>query len=281
MGSGRGSVEYMPPAVSAFANRLAFTDGLSRQSVLRGGLIALPHIVALVILLQTEEFLVSQIAFGFAWGLLNCFWLLAFRRPGLAGALSLMLIALLILLSRLKLSVLMMTVNFVDVMIIDWDTIGFLLTVMPGLTRNVTIAAVLAAPVLALVWWFDPFRIRRPVALVGVIACALGLWALASAFPSDREDEFAWGQYVSKFARSGATAVADYISRGLFESDGQIVDHLRPVVGGDTCRTAQKPPHIVMVFDESSFDATNIPAAKVPANYRRHFASFDGKNRGF
>jgi len=271
----------MPPAVSALANRLAVTDGLSWRSALRACAVVLPHILALIVLFETEEYPVSQVAFVLAWGLLNCFWLVLLRRPGLAGALSLTLIALLILLSRLKLTALMMTVNFVDVMIIDWDTIGFLLTVMPGLTRNVAIAAALTAPVLAMVWWFDPVRVRRPVALIGVIACALGLWALASAFPSDREDEFAWGQYVSKFARSGATAIADYITRGLFESDDQIVEHLRPVLGGDTCRTAQKPPHIVMVFDESSFDATNIPGAKVPANYRRHFASFDGKNRSF
>lgn len=271
----------MPPAVSTFANRLAFTDGLSRQSALRGGLIALPHIVALVILLQTEESLVSQVAFGFAWGLVNCTWLVAFRRPGLAGALSLAMVALLILLSRLKLSVLMMTVNFVDVMIIDWDTIGFLLTVMPGLGRNVAIACALCMPVMALVWWFDALRVRRPVAFLGLLACALGLWALASAFPSDREDEFAWGQYVSKFARSGATAVADYITRGLFESDADIVEHLKPVLGGDSCRTAQRPPHIVMVFDESSFDATNMPGSKVPPDYHQHFTSFDGKNRGF
>lgn len=271
----------MPPAVSALASRFSFTDGLTRRSALLGGLVALPHIVALFVLFQTEEYPASQVAFVLAWGLLNCLWLGVFRRPGLAGVLSLTMIALLILLSRLKLSVLMMSVNFVDVMIIDWDTIGFLLTVMPGLGRNVAIALVLAVPVLALVWWFDPLRVRRPIALVGLIACALGLWGLASAFPSDREDEFAWGQYVSKFARSGATAIADYVTRGLFESDDQIVEHLKPVLGGDTCRTAQKPPHIVMVFDESSFDATNIPGAKVPADYRRHFASFDGKNRGF
>ena len=64
-----------------------------------------------------------------AWGLLNCFWLVLFRRPGLAGAASLTFIVLLILLSQLKHGVLFMTVNFVDLMIIDWDTIGFLLTV--------------------------------------------------------------------------------------------------------------------------------------------------------
>ena len=36
-----------------------------------------------------------------------------------------------------------------------------------------------------------------------------------------------------------------------------------------------------MVFDESSFDATAMPGTKVPPDYRPHFASFDGKKRGF
>src|SRR6476620_5366492 len=40
-------------------------------------------------------------------------------------------------------------------------------------------------------------------------------------------------------------------------------------------------PHIVMVFDESSFDATMLPGAKVPPDYREHFRSSDGKTRAF
>src|SRR5690349_9849523 len=82
-------VESMPPAVSALARRLAIADGLSRQSALRGALIALPHLVALAILLWTEDNLVAQLAFALGWGALNCFWLTLFRRPGFAGAVSL------------------------------------------------------------------------------------------------------------------------------------------------------------------------------------------------
>src|SRR3954462_14052022 len=122
----------MPPAVSAIASRFAGTGGLSRQSALRAGLIALPHLIALTILVLTEDNIVSQAVFALAWGLLNCFWLVALRRPGAAGALSLTFVVVLILLSQLKHSVLFMTVNFVDLMIIDYDTIGFLLTVMSG-----------------------------------------------------------------------------------------------------------------------------------------------------
>ena len=70
------------------------------------------------------------------------------RRPALAGAISLAWLVLLILLSQLKHSVLFMTVNFVDLMIIDTDTLSFLMTVFPGLGRDVAIAALLAVPLL-------------------------------------------------------------------------------------------------------------------------------------
>jgi hypothetical protein len=56
------------------------------------------------------------------------------------------------------------------------------------------------------------------------------------------------------------------------------VAHLNPAAES-TCRPQRKPPHIVMVFDESSFDATNLPGTRVAPDYRHHFASFDGKNR--
>src|SRR5690349_12985049 len=175
----------MPPAVSAFASRFPFTDGLSRRSALRGGLIALPHIVALAILLATEEDVVAQAAFVLAWGLLNCFWLVLFRRPGLAGAASLTFIVLLILLSQLKHGVLFMTVNFVDLMIIDWDTIGFLLTVMPTLSRNVLIAALITLPAAAVIWWLDPLRVSRRLAALGCAGFLAALTALAFAVPSN------------------------------------------------------------------------------------------------
>ena len=65
------------------------------------------------------------------------------RRPAAAAALSLAFVAVLILLSQLKHSILFMTINFVDLMIIDTDTFAFLLTVFPGLHRNVGLAVLL------------------------------------------------------------------------------------------------------------------------------------------
>jgi len=219
----------MPPAVSALASRFAGVDRFCRHSAWRAGLIALPHILALAVLLLTENNIVSQAVFVLTWGMFYCLWLALLRRPVLAGAVSLSWLVLLVLLSQLKHSVLFMTVNFVDLMIIDWDTIGFLLTVIPGLGRNVLIAALVTLPAMAAIWWLDPVRVRMRTAATGSFVCFAGLAGVATAVPSNSDNEFYSGQYLSKFARSGVTAIGDYLVRGLMESDSRIVERLKPV----------------------------------------------------
>src|SRR5262249_52928721 len=66
---------------------------------------------------------------------------------------------------------------------------------------------------------------------------------------------------------------------GLLESDGAAADRL--TTGSvDPCR-AEHAPHIIMILDESSFDASMVPGLKVPPDYARRFASFDGRTRSF
>ena len=262
------------------ANRLSATRAtVWRERVAIGVVIAL-HLVALAIMLRYEDDIIPKGAFLLAWLVLNSLWLVLLRRPALAGALSLAFVAVLILLSQLKHSVLFMTINFVDLMIIDGDTFAFLMTVFPGLGQKVAMALALVLPLLGLIWWLDPLRVRRPVAALAGTGCLAGLVGLSLTFPVDPYNEFYNGEYLSKFARSGVTATQEYFSRGLFDSGADQAEHLKPALD-DTCKPAVKPPHIVMVFDESSFDITVAPGIKVPPGYREHFTSFDGKNRGF
>ena len=270
----------MPPASVSLKDRLALSGWVERRSVLRFGLAAVLHLAALGIMLWFEEDLVAKVLFAFAWGVLNFSFLILLRRPAAAAALSLAFVVILILLSQLKHSILFMTINFVDLMIIDTDTFTFLLTVFPGLHLKVALAVLLAAPVVAAIWWLDPLRVRLRSALAGGLMCLGGLAALSLSEPSDPYNEFYTGQYVSKFARSGVTAVTEYVTRGLFEADAAYAGRLR-VPLADACRPLAKPPHIVMVLDESSFDISVAPALKLPPDYRRHFQSFDGRQRAF
>jgi Sulfatase len=270
----------MPPVIAYLAqSRLA--GAVNFCGLARVALQAAFHLAAFGLMLWSESGLVSAAAFVLTWGLLNFFWIMVLRRPAAAAALSLAMILVLIQLARLKQSVLFMTIDFVDLMIIDTDTFAFLLTVFPDLARTVAICAALAVPLLILLWWIDPFRLRVSVAAVGFAACIAGIVGLSVAAPKHPNNDFVGGEHVSKFARSGASAIAEYVGRGLFEADAEVPAQPQLAAAEGACHPAGKPPHIVMVFDESSFDISVIPGTKVPPGYHRHFASFDGKMRAF
>jgi sulfatase-like protein len=269
----------MPPAVAYLTSRLAAIDRAGRYLALRWAVLLSLHAIALGILMWSELDLVSRLAFVFTWGFLNFCWLALTRRPATAAALSLVLLALLILLSRFKHDIMLMTANFVDVMVIDPDTFTFLMSVFPGLWQTTALAAALSVALLIVIWRLDSFRVRRRTALLGALACFATLASLSFAIPVHPFDEFTGANYVSKFARSGATAIIDYTRQGFLESDAATPDRLATTLDA-TCRP-DKPPHIILLHDESSFDIRAIPGAAVPAGYGPHFRSFDGKQREF
>jgi hypothetical protein len=266
---------------SSLSERLGAASPLARLGFRRVALVAIPHLIALAIMVSTEFTLTAMTAFLLAWGILNFFWLALLRRPAVAATLSLAMMTVLVLLSQLKYHVLMMTANFVDLMIVDTDTVSFLFTIFPALRWIVALSAIALIPLVALAWRFDPFRIRRLTALAAALACVGGLAALETQFPLVPFEAFAGGNVVSSFARSGVDAISELMTHGLMESDAVAADRLA-TAGDDTClRPAAKPPHIILIHDESSFDIRMAPGIKVPSGYGSHFESFDGKERNF
>jgi phosphoglycerol transferase MdoB-like AlkP superfamily enzyme len=274
-----GAAQVMPPAVSYVTSVFTATDSAGRNVAVRVAVVALLHAAALGVLIWSELDLVSRAAFVLTWGFLNFCWLVALRRPATAAALSLATFAALIVVSRFKYDVLLMTASFIDVMVIDQDTVAFLMMIFPGLARIAGIVAILGIPVLIVIWRLDSFRIRRRTAMLGAVGCFAGLASLSFAIPIPPFDEFLGANYVSKFARSGATAILDYVAHGYLESDAAASDHLSPAADG--CRPAAKLPNIILLHDESSFDIRAVPGIAVPAGYGPHFRSFDGKQREF
>lgn len=266
----------MPPAIAALSTRFFGSNRAERIHVAGLVVLAILHVAALIVLLATENRLVPQVAFVLSWGFFNFCWIALLRRPAVAAAISLAFLSLLILLSQFKHDILLMTVNFVDLMIVDADTLAFLMKLFPNLGLKVAIAVTLVIAGLLLIWRYDPFRVRRRVALIGATACLASLVGLAAAVPSDPWEEFYAENYFSKFTRSGVTAVGDLIVRGVLEADAATPDRLAAAPA--PC-TLTKPPHIIMVFDESSFDARAIPGIKLPPVYGPHFLSDDGKQR--
>ncbi len=270
----------MAPAPNSGPSTTVAARGIASIGIWRLLAVAMPHLAALVIMLRTETDFGSRTGFLLSWGILNFFFIILLRRPALSGALSLTLVVALVLLSRLKHDVVQMTANFVDLMVIDRDTAAFLFTIFPNLRWNVIAAALVTLPLMYALWWLDPFRIRRLPAAAGLLACLAALAGQAITWPDEAWRGYYDDGYLSKFTRSGVTAVADFMNYGFMESDAVTAERLKvPLV--DSCHAAGRRPHIVMIHDESSFDIRQAGSVKVPAGYGGHFKSFDGKERKF
>jgi hypothetical protein len=268
----------MPPVASAILTRLVGPAALSRRDLAVAAAISVLHAAALVVMLATETNLACKATFLFAWLLLNFAWLTLVRRPAAAAALSLMLVVALSLLSQFKYDKLLMTVNFVDVMILDADTVSFFLTIYPDLLFRLIVAALIVIPALGFLWWCDPYRVRMRIAAAGSSFCLAAAVGISVAAPIEPHEAFYGGGYVSKFVNSGVDAVLEYVTRGYMDSDATAAG--RFAVTGP-CRPSANRPHIILILDESSFDITAAPGINVPAGYGRHFYSFDGKKRSF
>ena len=249
-----------------------------RNPLLAGG-IALIHLTAMVVNFWTEWGPEHKAAFLLTWAILNGFWLALLRRPAISAALSLAFILTLIKVSQLKHGVLWLTVDFVDLMIIDYGTVNYLFMVMPSLKTIVLISLLFTTMGLLVLYYFDPFRVRRTVASAVAVLSLAGLIGLSTVFPTETYEGFYGNSYVSHFARTGVDAVSAFLKNGYMDSAEAVRDRLELANG--SCAPASKPPHIILIHDESAFDARRIPGVQVPAGYADHFKSFDGKSREF
>jgi hypothetical protein len=225
----------------------------------------------------TEADWVARAAFLLVWALLNCFWLALFRRSAVAALLSLEFVIALTLLSRFKFDKLWMTVDFVDLMIIDRDTSAFLLAAFPSLRGWIALAAAVTALLLIAAWRLDSRRVRLRTSVAGGALCMAALVALSLAFPTGLDEDFVSQNYVSKFARTGVEAIHEFASHGYLQADASAAERLN--VSPAACDHSGKLPHIILLHDESSFDITVAPGIRVPSGYGNHFQSFDGKAR--
>ena len=241
-------------------------------------LLVVLHAAAFIVLCRTEVEIYHLALFVLAWGLLNFAWLTVLRRPAASAALSLLIVATLIALSKFKIGVTWATLSFFDIMIIDPDTVGFLTAAFPQLRIALPLAALALALLLVTTWRLDPFKVRRRVSVLGGTACFAALSFLSLAVPEQPWEPFQGINHVSNFVRSGVVSTVELFSHGWLESDAP-GSAPQLAMGAETCRPQTKPPHIVMVLDESSFDVRAAPDIKVPADYGAHFRSFDGRER--
>ena len=257
---------------------IATKERLAGTRWLGVGVIATIHLAAIGILAWTEYDWVGPAIFVLGWGMLNFAFIALLRRPAISAALSLCLFVAVVMLSQLKFSVLWMVINFFDVLIVDSDTVAFLLSIFPDLRVMIVIGVLIVVPALVLIWRIDPFRVRRSVALLGAAACSIAITVWALAVPEEPWEQFQGINHVSTFIRSGVTTAYELTTKGWIDFDTLTSDQLR-VAADEPCHLSVKPPNIIMVLDEASFDASVVPGVKLPPGYGGHFRSFDGKTR--
>lgn len=253
-------------------------------------MVAALHLAALAVLFTTEYGPFAITLSVLAWVFVNCLVLLVLPRPGVAAALSLALMVLLIVLSRFKFDILQLSLTFLDFLIIDRDTFSFLLSVFPQLRTQLIVAVIVAVPLLWAIWRADPFRARRGFALGALAATILSMSAMSVALPEQPWEPFQGVNHISNLARSGVVAVSRLASTGWIEADppasgslglapGAYAAGLAALPPAETCDAAAKRPHIIMLLDESSFDISAAPGVKVPPGYSDYFKSLDGQQR--
>src|SRR5262249_36228003 len=162
----------MPPSIAFVTSRWAASEAATPAGILRILLITALHLAALGLMLCSQGAVLQTVVFCLTWGLLNFFWLAVLRRPAVSAALSLVVIVILILLSQLKYEIIRMTANFLDAMIINSDTVTFLLAIKPHLYGDILLALALVLPALTLLWLVDAFRVRRRTAATGFVGFA-------------------------------------------------------------------------------------------------------------
>jgi phosphoglycerol transferase MdoB-like AlkP superfamily enzyme len=268
----------MPQLFTSLAGLLTSSLALTVPEFLRLLPLVAIHTAALIMMHEFESGALRTAIFLLSWGFINFLLIVLLRRPALAGALSLAIFGSLIWISLFKFGVIKMTANFMDVMIIDRETFSFLWNVSPQLRIIGFIAAVLAIPLAALLWWVDPWRIRRQTAAVAAALCLAAVASVSLAFPYNDGEAFGHYNNVSMFVRSGIEGVHILANQGFLESDANVTQRLK-LTGEEACHPAGKPPHVILLHDESSFDIRAVNGIKIPDAYGSHFRSFDGKTR--
>ncbi|HKY88274.1 MAG TPA: LTA synthase family protein [Pseudorhodoplanes sp.] len=260
--------------------RFAALSALDRSQRIGLGITALIHLVALGTLFATEHEIFHLALATLTWIGLNLFFLSILRRPLMSAVLSLGSILIVIAVSLFKFEVTWMTVTFLDLLILDSGTVAFLLKTFPNFRLAVIGGLIAAVPLTILIWRTDPFRVRRAYAALGGTACLALLGVMSIKVPEQAWEPFQGINHVSSFVRSGFTSLQQLSTLGWMEADAALPEKLKTVPGG-SCAPAEKPPHIIMVLDESSFDVSTVPGMQVPVGYKDQFRSFDGKTRSF
>ena len=138
-------------------------------------------------------------------------------------------------------------------------------------------AAFLATGIIGrILWRLDPTRVPRYAsATLGLLCACVGLWA-ADAKGERRNTLFYWDNlYLSSFYSSWTETIETLMR-------GQLIEALRSQPKPHftipaTCTPGEKPPHIILIHQESVVPPSHFPSLSYDTSLDPFFKSFDGK----
>jgi len=158
----------------------------------------------------------------------------------------------------------------------SWSTIGFLWRDF-RIYVIALVAALLATAIAATVAYrFDTRRVRRRTALVAALLLAVVSAGAAFVKGERRHTQYYWNDlHISSFYSSWAETV-ETLWRGQLIEAANSAPGARFAMPAE-CATTAKPPHIILIHEESVVPPGHFPALRYDHGVDRLFASHDGK----
>jgi Sulfatase len=217
----------------------------------------------------------------FVWSItlaVGAWIVLALRRILVASVLVNALVGIVAIVSWAKQQAMDMALHAYDIVfyLSSWATIDYLWN---GFRIHVValLAAVLATAIAACVAYrLDATRVSRGSALIAVVVLTVAA-GLAALFKAERRhDQYYWGDsHISSFYSSWAET-AEMLWRGQLIEAANSAPGPHFAVPTD-CTTASKPPHIILIHEESVVPPGYFPALRYDRRLDPFFASQDGK----
>lgn len=160
----------------------------------------------------------------------------------------------------------------------SWSTVSFLWSAARGYVVSLVAGAAIAALAGIAAWRLDGTRVRRRVPLAVALAAALVATGAAIVKPERRQTQFYWDAlYVSSFYSSWAETLETLWRGQLVES--AVAASAPPFVLDTQCTTAAKPPHIILIHQESIVQPGLFPRLAYDRGVDPFFRSGDGTIR--
>jgi phosphoglycerol transferase MdoB-like AlkP superfamily enzyme len=203
---------------------------------------------------------------------------LATRRALFATTITVALIALINGVSAAKLAAMGMVLHAYDLAFYatSWSTISYLWSAVPRTMLAFLASLALACLVGWLAWRLDATRVSRWRASLALVTALLLATATGLTKYDRRYTQFYWeSMYVSSFYSSWAET-AETLWRGQL-IEAAPVNNTGSFPAAEPCRTAGRPPHIVLIHQESIVQPSLLPGIAYDRNVDAMFQSHDGR----